>query len=333
LYITQEHYKKDLKSNPKCISTLTGLGDCYFLEGKYMDAISSYKQALKIDPNNDRALKGTEDAKQSLILISKVTPMLPEGYELIHIAPFINHSSNQIAVLIAKVSKNYPYWGHFGNMTNLRLFVFCETANKYQKVWTSNVLFDATLATLIVHDITHDGKPDIIVCEIKVGGCRTPSHIDIFSTSERGWNKIFGGSSNEEPGVLKDLNGDGKYELLLRNSVCNNLCHTEQPRWLSIFAYDGINYSLANNLFPEEFRELHQYMLSLIKKHPDNAELFYYIGQIYELFCDDKNALDTYRKSESLFSKQIDKYYFNRSILVEKKKFIKQRIEFLVQSR
>lgn len=253
---------------------------------EYWEVIRPFKRIIfGNNENNFARISKDETVKEKLALIEKITLKLPNGYEVLDIASFreAENDTPKIALLTAKTDKTTPD-SYLTNFTNTYLSVFKEVNNRYQKIWISDMLTGSNLAILIVYDITGDGNPDVVVCEVEICGSRSPSHFDVFSDTEYGWHRIFSGSSNEEPGKLRDLNRDGKYEIILNNSIGKLMSHAEQPRWLSIYAYDGKNYILANRRFPNEFKELQRKIKTLILKYPDDSELLYYKKQLQIIF-------------------------------------------------
>jgi hypothetical protein len=260
---------------------------CFDLKnkGEYWNIIQPFKKALINAPKNNSFKTNEENTEQKLALIEKIAPTLPNCYEILDIAKFRipNNANQQVALLAAKAEKGTPD-SYLTMFTNTRLFIFQKNNDEYIKVWASNQLKGFNLAMLIISDITGEGKPSIVVCEISICGCRTSSHLDIFSNTGSEWHKIFDGGNNEMPGEIRDIDGDGKSEIILRNSIGLRMCHAEQPRWLNIFAYNGRNYSLANHRFPNEFKELRRCILSLISKYPDDNELLYYQEKMRKIF-------------------------------------------------
>lgn len=96
-----------------------------------------------------------------------------------------------------------------------------------------------------------------------------------------------------------------RYEIINDHAIGYDLAHYEQPRWTNIYAYKNGTYQLANGDFPDEFRSLYSEISKQLKAHPSDPELLKYLGILYEIRKQPKQALEAYKKSLKAFDEYI----------------------------
>lgn len=306
IYSLKEICVKRLETEPHDVIALKGLADCYYRMSRYRDAEIFYNKAQKEEPADRRLWRSAQNAAQMQRLTEKTKSLLPAGHSIVHIVPFYLDGRDQIAVMSARVVKRNAQ-GHFGLMTDIYVTVFTKSGEEIVKSWRSEKLIItcygerssmSTFATLHAEDVTGSGKPSIIACQTIFGANHAKTNLVIYRPSGGSWEKIFCGDC-DEPGVLRDLDNDGRFEVLMsRCPWIAGLSHAENPPWLSIYSYDGSSYVPADKRFPYEYRQIRGRLISLSKEYPDLSELHYYLGRVYEIFDNPCEALKAYRISD-----------------------------------
>src|SRR5688572_29845679 len=79
------------------------------------------------------------------------------------------------------------------------------------------------------------------------------------------------------------------------------MCHADQPRWLTIYSFKNGRYVLANNDFPQEFRQWPHELREVLKYFPDAGEIAWHLGKAYETQRQFKLALRSYQKAADIY--------------------------------
>jgi hypothetical protein len=83
-------------------------------------------------------------------------------------------------------------------------------------------------------------------------------------------------------------------------AIGKTLAHYAQPRWTDYWGFDGKQMIAANGLWSQQFRHWPAELKRLLEQHPDDAELWYYLGRAYEALGNGNEARLAMAKSKSL---------------------------------
>jgi len=272
--------------------------------GKYDKSINSYKKALSLLPGHQNLQKELDVVLKQQAIAKAVSSQLPEGEEVLQAVPYpVPGEEGLWAVLTGKVvwdEELHPFWP---NITDSRLTVFRGNPESLKELWNARILWhlgseEINEVYLYIHDVTGDGIPEMVLPEIIFGGSWIPSHIDIFTWKSGRAVKLFGAIADESI-IIKDLDNNGTYEVITDHAIGVSLAHYEQPRWQYTYAYKNGAYQLAEKDFPEVYRGLDKEIKARLKEYPDDYELLFYLGRLYEIQRKPKAALKAYYKAEA----------------------------------
>lgn len=282
--------------------------------GKYDKSVNSYKKALSILPGHQNLRKELDTVIKQQAIAKSVSTQLPEGEEALQAVPYpVPGEKNLWAVLTGKVVWDREQLSWPG-ISNCRLTLFRGEPQSLKELWNIRISGhlgseDFNFVYLHIKDITGDDIPEMVLPEVIIGGSWVPSHIDIFTWRSGGVIKLLGASS-DMPVKVKDLDHNGTYEVIAEHAIGLSLAHYEQPRWLYTYAYKDGTYQLAEKDFPEVYRDLNKEVRARLKEYPDDYELLFYLGRLYEIQRKPKAALNAYYKAEANISASQE--YFSR---------------------
>jgi len=282
-----------------------GLGRCQVLLGRYGEAVTSYRKALKAVPRQSAAAADLNRARELAAIARTARPLLPKGSVVVQIAPFPVEHGKLWFVLSAELEPKKP-WSDDEFYRDARLRLFRDTAHGLAQAWRSEVLqvesgpgWTNDLRMYVLEEV----PPKVIVGEVFYGAGWAPAHLDVFAWKEGRLAKAFALDSAESFWI-QDLNDDGRHEIGGFRQIGCGLAIAEMPRWSDIYAYEGEAYVLANERFPKEFARIGEEIRQRLEEHPDNYELLKYLGIYYEIQGDAGAALDAYRRAEAALTSQ-----------------------------
>lgn len=276
----------------------TGLARAQAGYGRYKKAVDSYKQAMLLLPK-DEHLKKELSQVQNQAMVADMAQSKSET--VIQALPY---KKGLWAVLSAIIDWEKEEYTSYPTITNSYLTIYKGKPNSLKQIWRSNILgypghtegrFNDVY--LYIKDITGDGLSDLVIPKVYIGGSWLPSHIDIF-TWRNGKPKHLLGAMSDEVLFVKDLNHDGRYEVMTDHAIGFSVCHAGQPRWLFTYAYKNGNYQLAERDFPSQYRDLHREIKTVLREFPTDYQLLHYLGRSYEIRREPMYALRAYRKAE-----------------------------------
>lgn len=209
---------------------------------------------------------------------------LIKGHTVIQTLKYpIDGQKNLWLVLSSKLV--YDNERQINSNTDVRLSLLRISSTGSRILWQSKPLgpgytqghFDE--ARLYIRDITGDKIPEAVITETQVGAWWQPSHLDVFS--QNGLQMVHKlGISSDEPLSIKDINGDGRYEISTYQFIGTTLAHSDQPLWFDIYEYKDGNYHIANTHFPGQYGELAAQIRKQLKLHLNDKELMKYNSEI-----------------------------------------------------
>jgi hypothetical protein len=125
---------------------------------------------------------------------------------------------------------------------------------------------------------------------------KTTSGFEIYSTTESRFQ-----ADNEANNVVRDINGDGNFELLVDVSFISQDCATRDVTFTVIYAWTGAGYTSVSDSFPDFYRQRLQTLkaLQLMNEEDDNrsnweieaAKIERFLGQSPDAGIDYANKL------------------------------------------
>jgi len=160
----------------------------------------------------------------------------------------------------------------------------------------------ATSIALECIDLNGDGTDEVIVTENRPGASWQPSCAFVFSLAPGKLIQVATVTS-QYPIQLTRLD-DHRTLIPVTYAIGRTLAHFAQPRWTDYYGFDGKQIFLANRLWPEQFRDWPRALGSCLKEHPDDSELWYFLGRAYEALGQAQNAKPAFDKAKSLGYRQ-----------------------------
>jgi hypothetical protein len=166
------------------------------------------------------------------------------------------------------------------------LSIFDWNGNKYYKKWSSS--FNAwDHIFFLIDDLNKDKKPELIINGYNSGNAGL-GHLWIFQLTKSNPTVIFDKdvqgdiylwdseklAPGLEPAYFPDLDRDGISEILIGYSVpCENVSRVDEPWWFDIYRWNGKTYILANDRFPEFYKEQFAIFRAWIKENGENSQI------------------------------------------------------------
>ncbi|MHB1456078.1 MAG: tetratricopeptide repeat protein [Armatimonadota bacterium] len=281
------------------------LADCQTRLGKYDKAVKSYNHALVLLPGHETFRRKLTVAERQLSVTQAALPLLPPGKTILQTLPCAVPSATDLwVVLSATLIEDKEKTWSWPTYTDCQITILKGKPDSLRRLWHSDVLgsrgytdgeFNAIY--LYVEDVTGDSVPDLVILETYIGGSWIPSHIDIFTWRVNSLHHLLGAVSDYAP-ICKDLDNNSKIEVMIQHAVGCGLSHAEQPIWIDIYAFRNGTFQPANAYFPNKYHNLYWYIRRKLREIPDDYELQYYLGRIYEIQHKSQNALKIYKKAE-----------------------------------
>jgi hypothetical protein len=196
--------------------------------------------------------------------------------------------------------------------TGLRLLLVEQKGPDCRIVWRSRVLVDPRSPNegfddvgLHVEDLSGTGQTQVIVSKLFVGADWRPSHLDLFQPAGDRLIRRLGITSSEGFELVR-LGGPGRGQIRNYFEIGWDMSHAEQPRWQSIYGWDGHHFRLVDDLYPNEFRDWAGDLRQLLKKHPEDPEILEYLAYSDQLLGHRAQALQEFRQAEHAIRAAID---------------------------
>lgn len=287
-----------------------GLARCRMNRNHYAQAITAYNKSLVVLPNQNTIRAELQTALITQQVATLATPELPKGHTLVSINRYpLKNQPNMWVALSAKVvlpvKEQYGIWSD-PSYLHACITVFMQDGT-HLKILTQirmlgyrgdDLCYNDVRA--FVYDTNHDGTKEVMVHQIAYGGDHTPSRMDVFIWKNQQLHKVFGGFS-DNPYFIKDINRDGKYEIIDNHMIGYCMCIAWMPRWTNIYAYKNGTFQLSNGDFPSEFTKLKVYMQELLREFPRDTDLLEYLGTTYEIQKRTRLAIRSYRKAAQVY--------------------------------
>ena len=281
------------------------LADCQTRLGKYDKAVKSYNRALVLLPGHETLQKKLTEVGRQLSISHATLPLLPPGKIILQTLPYAVPSSTDLwVVLSATLIEDEETTSSWPTYTDCQITILKGRPDSLKRLWHSDVLGskgytdgEFNVIYLYAEDVTGDSIPDLVIPETYIGGSWIPSHIDIFTWKRNSLHHLLGAVSDYAP-ICKDLDNDGKIEVVVEHAVGRGLSHAEQPIWIDIYAFRNGTYQPANAYYPSEYYNLYRSFRRKLRENPDEYDLQYYLGRIYEIQRKSQNALKLYKKAE-----------------------------------
>ncbi len=303
----EEAFQQILHKYGPSLRANNGLARCRMSRGHYTQAISAYRKSLAVSSNQNTIRAELQTALITQQIAKLAIHELPKGHTLVSINRFPQQNQQDMWVALSArvVLPKKDEWGGwtFPSYMDTCISVFLQDGSHlkkpcdFQKIGYQDEYIDVHL---LLHDMNHDGTKEIIVHQIASGGDHTPSHMNVFKWENQQLHKLFGGFS-QNPYLIKDINRDGKYEIVDDHMIGGYMCVADMPHWANIYAYKNGTFQLANGDYPSEFTKIQEYMQQLLREFPRDTELLEYLGTTYEIQKRPSLAIQSYRKAIQVY--------------------------------
>ncbi len=308
----EEAFQQILYKYGRSSRAYNGLARCRMNRSHYTQAITAYRKSLELSPDKNMIYAELQTALLTQQVAKLAVPDLPNGHMLVSINRYpLPNQPNMWVVLSARVVlPKKDEWGGWTEPSYMDtcISVFMQDGSHlkklcdFQKIGYQEDYIDVHL---LLHDMNHDGTKEIIVHLIASGGDHTPSYMNVFIWKNQQLHKVFGGFS-DNPYLIKDINHDGRYEIIDDHMIGDYMCVADMPHWANIYAYKNGTFQLANGDYPSEFTTIQEYMKELLREFPRDTDLLEYLGTTYEIQKYPSLAIRSYRKAMQVYRHELN---------------------------
>lgn len=226
---------------------------------------------------------------------------------------FANEAAVAWAVVLGKTRQPEP--GEFPVMQirNVRLRLYAEAEGQYRNVSGALPLRDprfpndpATSVALACTDLNEDGMDEVLVTQTYPGASWQPGCAFVFKLAEGRALVHVGTITSHYPIRATSVGETGRLVIPAAYAIGQTLPHSEQPRWTDYYGFDGKVLFLANRFAPEEFRSWPDNLNRLLQKHPDDAELWFFLARAYQALGESRESAKVLAKANSFAYRQPD---------------------------
>ena len=151
--------------------------------------------------------------------------------------------------------------------------------------------------TLRCLDMNADGTDEIIMTEAYNGCGWDPGRHALFAITN-GQVLAVAELPTEELGCSKEIMlPDGRVAIPCTYAI-GDMAHYAQPRWSDYYTYDGVKLRLVNSKLPNAFREWPRVLSKELAVHPQDGELWYFLGRAHLVMGNSDEALACFRKAD-----------------------------------
>jgi hypothetical protein len=200
----------------------------------------------------------------------------------------------------------------FPQISNVSLCLYGKEDENYRCFSRTSFLNDprfgddpAISVALECADLNEDELDEVLVTLNHPGASWTPGCALVFNLSS---NKLayVATITSHYPINLTRIDGRNQWVIPATYSIGKTQPHFSQPRWTDYYRFDGRQMMLANSFWPQRFRHWPVELRDLLKEHPDDAELWYYLGRAFQALGNELDAATAWKKAISLGYQQPD---------------------------
>ena len=200
--------------------------------------------------------------------------------------------------------------------TNVRLLLARRQVKAHQILWRSPLLDLAgtpirrfCALALRVDDFFGRGRPEILVSERGTGFGRSPTALQLFRPDGKRLVRELTLDSSEEL-ELAELGRDGRRQIRRTFEIgwgayTGRMSHAEQPRWQSLWGWDGRRLRVVDADFPAAFRDWPHELSTVLQDYPDDPELLEYLGYAEQILGHRDRARRHYEEALSSIQKAL----------------------------
>ena len=278
------------KFGPKA-RTYRDLGLCAIREGAYADAVGFLKEARRLGPADAPAGRALNEAMEKLKVARAVMDETPSLPGVLMAEPL--SKAGDWAVLTGTDHTDY-FETKIGVMVDigerrthlaLRLVRFAD--GRATTRWASpEIRCDQTRvfseATLFVHDLAGDGKPEFGVWATFYGADHEPSVFVAYrpSPSVREVARIVGNSFLR----AEEVSGDHRIQVRTAQIFGLNLIVAEAPVWFDVYEPMDGRYLLVNRKFRSRYIRLEKEIRADLRKTGPDPDLELHLARIEGMF-------------------------------------------------
>lgn len=270
------------------------LGYLEFIGGSYQEAKKHFQEAAHLSPRDQLTIERIVEFNKYQKIEKVLMPLLQKRDEATGFAQIsIQHQTIAVAIFLNKNASR-------------KLVTFVTGSNQCQQIQFTASRYLPEFQQIFVRDLTGDGKPELIYIESQYDSGGGRDFVQVFTWRNNQFVAIYK-QSDRLHSRFDDLDHDGKYEIESNTEIGDTMCHAAQPRWLDIYCFKNGRYILANNDFPQKFRDWPYKLLVSLKQYPQDGYLWRHLGKAYETQKHLKAALRAYKKAENIFTKSKDR--------------------------
>jgi Tetratricopeptide repeat len=206
---------------------------------------------------------------------------------------------------------------------NPELWMYVKSADAYRCVFRKGSLDDPRFkgdpplaVGLKCLDLNGDGIDEVVVTQERLGASWEPGCAIVFEPATNQLIPLATLTSHFRVNVER-LGGYDQPVISITYAIGTTLAHAAQPNWTDYYSYDGQRMILANGFLPKQFRAWPGDLKKVLRNHPDDPEIWYYLGAAYKILNETQKANRAFAKASSLGYRETNKESLEAGIQVE----------------
>lgn len=238
----------------------------------------------------------------------------PDGSAVLDCQPVLaNETAVAWAVVLGNTRQPGPSELPVTQIRNVKLRLYAEVEGKYRSLSGALPLRDprfpddpATSVALACTDLNEDGTDEVLVTQTCPGASWQPGCAFVFKLAEGKALVHVGTITSHYPIQATSVGETGRLVIPATYAIGQTLPHSEQPRWTDYYGFDGKVLFLANRFAPEHFQSWPGTLKRFLQKHPDDAEVWFFLARAYQALGEPQESAQALAKANSFEYRQPD---------------------------